>query len=48
MIVAVCGVLFGLAGIISTALEVFFTISTALLVRKLWINRREQLAQREF
>ena len=48
LIVAVCGVLFGLAGIISTALEVFFTISAALLVLKLWINRREQLAQREF
>ena len=41
LIVAVCGVLFVLAGIISTALEVFFTLSTALLVRKLWILRRK-------
>ena len=41
LIVAVCGVLFVLVGIISTALEVFFTISTAMLVRKLWILRQE-------
>ena len=41
LIVGVCGALFLLAGIISTALEVFFTISTALLVRRLWLRRRE-------
>ena len=39
-IAAGCGVLFVLAGIISTALEVFFTLSAAQLVRRLWRRRK--------
>lgn len=39
-IVLVCGVLFVLAGIISTALEVFFTLSAAQLVRRMWLRRK--------
>lgn len=38
-IVGGCGVLFALAGMISTALEVFFTLSTAQLVRRMWLRR---------
>ena len=38
-ITAVCGVLFVLCGIISTALEVFFTLSVTLLFRRLWQKR---------
>lgn len=39
-IAAVSGVLFVLAGIITTALEVFFTLSATLLIRKMWLRRR--------
>lgn len=39
-IVLVCGVLFALSGIISTALEVFFTLSAAQLVRRMWMRRK--------
>lgn len=35
-------VLFLAAGMVSSALEVFFTISAALLVRKLWLLRRRE------
>ena len=35
-IVGVSGALFLLCGIISSALEIFFTVSTAFLVRSLW------------
>lgn len=35
-IVAGCGVLFALSGMISTALEVFFTLSVTLFFRRLW------------
>lgn len=38
-IVLVCGVLFLIPRMVSTALEVFFTISAALLTRKLWLVR---------
>lgn len=41
-IVAICGVLFGLVGIVSTALEVFFTLSTVLFTRRLWLLRRQE------
>ncbi len=41
LIVAVCAALFVPVGMISTALEVFFTLSTTLLVRKLWLVRQE-------
>ena len=41
LIVAVCVALFVPVGMISTALEVFFTLSTTLLVRKLWLVRRK-------
>lgn len=34
-----CGLLFALAGMVSSALEVFFTISATLLVRSLWLRR---------
>lgn len=40
LIVAGSGVLFLLAGMVSSALEVFFTITAALLVRRLWLIRR--------
>ena len=32
--------LFAAAGMVSSALEVFFTISASLLVRQLWLRRR--------
>ena len=38
-IAAGCGVLFVLSGIISTALEVFFTLSVTLFFRRLWQKR---------
>lgn len=34
-----CGLLFALAGIITTALEVWFTLTATLLARKLWLYR---------
>jgi len=37
-IVVCCAALFVLAGIISTALEVFFTISVTLFIRRLWLR----------
>lgn len=37
-IVAVSGVLFLIAGIVSTALEVFFTIAATLLARDIWLR----------
>ena len=40
-IVSGCAVLFALAGIVSSALEVFFTISATLLVRSLWLRRKD-------
>lgn len=40
-IVAGSGVLFLLAGMVSTALEVFFTISTTLLTRSIYLRRLE-------
>lgn len=43
-IVAGCGVLFVLSGIISTALEVFFTLSAAQLVRSLWQRRMGKIS----
>ena len=39
-IVAGSGLLFWLAGIVSTALEVFFTISATLLARDMWLRGR--------
>lgn len=39
-IVLSCGVLFALAGIISSALEVFFTLAAAQLTRLLWLRRQ--------
>lgn len=36
-----CGVLFWLAGIITTALEVWFTLTAALLARRLWQLRQK-------
>lgn len=41
-IAAGCGVLFLLAGMVSSALEVFFTISATLLTRKLWLWRKRR------
>ena len=40
IIVGICGVLFLIPQMVSSALEVFFTISAALLVRKAWLYRR--------
>ena len=40
-IVAGSGLLFALGGMVTTALEVFFTISAALFVRKLWLWAEE-------
>lgn len=40
LIVAGSGALFALGGMVTSALEVFFTISMALLLRKLWLCRR--------
>ena len=37
MIAAGCAVLFLIPRMVSTALEVFFTISAALLARRLWL-----------
>ena len=37
LIVAVCAVLFLIPMMVSTALEVFFTISAALLTRRIWL-----------
>ena len=37
-IVVCCAALFVLAGIISSALEVFFTISVTLFIRRLWLR----------
>lgn len=37
LIAACCGVLFLIPRMVSTALEVFFTISAALLARRLWL-----------
>lgn len=42
LIVAGSGVLFATAGIVTSALEVFFTVSAALLVRKMWLCRSER------
>lgn len=39
VVVAVSAALFAAAGMVSSALEVFFTISTALLARRLWYVR---------
>lgn len=39
LIVAACGVLFLIPRMVSTALEVFFTISVTLLVRRIWLIR---------
>ena len=39
MIVAGSGVLFLIPMMVSTALEVFFTVSAALLIRKIWLLR---------
>lgn len=36
------GVIFALGGMVTSALEVFFTISTGLLARKLWLCGEEQ------
>ena len=38
VIVLVSGVLFALAGMVSSALEIFFAISAALLIRALWLR----------
>ena len=43
LIVLGCAVLFFISGMVSTALEVFFTISTALLARKLYLVRAPDL-----
>ena len=43
LIVLGCAVLFFIPGMVSTALEVFFTISTALLARKLYLVRAPDL-----
>jgi len=40
-IVGCCAALFVLAGIISTALEVFFTIAVTLFTRRLWLRVKE-------
>lgn len=40
LIVLGCGLLFLLPRMVTTALEVFFTISAALLARRLWLLRR--------
>lgn len=39
LIVAGSGLIFLMGGMVTTALEVFFTITTTLLVRKLWLVR---------
>ena len=39
IIVGICGVLFLIPRMVSSALEVFFTVSAALLVRKTWLYR---------
>ncbi len=39
LIVAGSGLIFWIGGMVTTALEVFFTITTTLLVRKLWLVR---------
>ena len=39
-IVFFSGVLFAAGGMVTSALEVFFTISAALLARRLWLLRR--------
>lgn len=41
LIVLGSGAIFALAGMVSSALEVLFTISAALLARKLWLYRRD-------
>lgn len=43
LIVAGCGVIFWAGGMVTTALEVFFTISSALLLRTVWLTRRAEL-----
>lgn len=42
-VTAVCGLLFVTAGMVTTALEVFFTISAALLTRSIWLRRENGL-----
>ena len=39
IIVGICGVLFLIPRMVSSALEMFFTVSAALLVRKAWLYR---------
>lgn len=41
-IVFFSGVLFAAGGMVTSALEVFFTISAALLARRLWLLRRRK------
>lgn len=42
-VTAVCAILFMTAGMVTTALEVFFTISAALLTRSIWLRRYAQI-----
>lgn len=41
-IILICALLFFRAGMVTSALEVFFTISSALLTRSLWLNIRSE------
>lgn len=44
--ITVCsGVLFFTAGMVTTALEVFFTISASLLIRRMWLTRHNEINQ---
>lgn len=42
-IAAACGLLFVAAGMVTTALEVFFTLSAAALVRAVWLKRHKEV-----
>lgn len=42
LIAAGCAVIFFMGGMVTSALEVFFTITTVLLVRRLWLTRQSE------